>query len=155
MKFTEFVSVDAITVRLKASGKREAIAELVDLLVASKAVEPSMREQVVEAIWQREQLGSTGIGRGIAVPHTRLEGIARVAGAVGVTADGLDFNSLDGEKVHILFMLVSPTQRSDDHRLALGRIAQSLRDSMFCRFLRQSNTPEEAFHLLSEADTNP
>ena len=111
-------------------------------------------EGIIRAIMKREELGSTGIGKGIAVPHTKHSSVAKLVGTVGVSAEGVDFNSLDGEKVHLLFLLVSPPDRPGDHLRALENISRQLRDDTFCRFLKQSKTPADVWQLLEEADNN-
>ena len=111
-------------------------------------------ESIVEAILKREELGSTGIGRGVAVPHTKHPAIDKLVGTVAVSDEGVDFDSLDGEKVHLLFLLVSPPDRPGDHLRALENISRQLRDDTFCRFLKQSKTPDDVWQLLEEADNN-
>jgi len=102
----------------------------------------------------REELGSTGIGRGVAVPHTKHGSVEELVGTVGVSRHGVDFESLDGEKVYVLFLLVSPLDRPGDHLRALENISRQLRDDRFCRFLKQAKTAEEIRQLLEEADAN-
>ena len=109
---------------------------------------------IVDAVMKREELGSTGIGRGVAVPHTKHPSVDRLIGTVGISRDGVDFNSLDGEKVLIFFLLVSPPDRPGDHLRALENISRQLRDDTFCRFLRQTHTVDDIRQLLEEADNN-
>jgi PTS system fructose-specific IIA component/PTS system nitrogen regulatory IIA component len=106
------------------------------------------------AVMKREELGSTGIGRGVAVPHTKHSSVNRLIGTVGISREGVDFQSLDGEKVQILFLLVSPPDRPGDHLRALENISRQLRDDTFCRFLKQAKTVEDIKQLLDEADSN-
>jgi mannitol/fructose-specific phosphotransferase system IIA component (Ntr-type) len=108
----------------------------------------------VAAIMKREELGSTGIGRGVAVPHTKHPSVSRLVGTVGISGDGVDFNSLDGDKVQLFFLLVSPPDRPGDHLRALENISRQLRDDTFCKFLKQSKTVAEIQQLLDEADNN-
>ena len=103
---------------------------------------------------KREELGSTGIGRGVAVPHTKHASVERLVGTVGVSAEGVDFNSLDGDKVQLLFLLVSPPDRPGDHLRALENISRQLRDDSFCRFLKQARSTHDIQQLLDEADNN-
>jgi PTS system fructose-specific IIA component/PTS system nitrogen regulatory IIA component len=111
-------------------------------------------ESIVRAILNREDLGSTGIGRGVAVPHTKHASVTDLVGAVGVSSEGVDFNSLDGERVHVFFLLISPPDRPGDHLRALENISRQLRNDTFCRFLKQSKTAEEIRQLLDEVDNN-
>ena len=109
-------------------------------------------ESIVKAILKREELGSTGIGRGVAVPHTKHPSVDRLVGTVAVSSTGVDFTSLDGETVHLFFLLISPPDRPGDHLRALENISRQLRDDTFCRFLKQAKTTEEIQQLLDEAD---
>lgn len=154
MKFADFVSVQAIRAELVADDKEGVIRELVDSLVQSGAVKGAEKDSIVKAILKREELGSTGIGRGVAVPHTKHPSVERLVGTVGVSSEGVDFNSLDGEKVQLFFLLVSPPDRPGDHLRALENISRQLRDDTFCRFLKQSKSPVDIQQLLDEADTN-
>jgi fructose-specific phosphotransferase system IIA component len=154
MKFSDFVSSKAIRAELTARDKEGVINELVDALVAAGDVGGSDREDIVKAILKREELGSTGIGRGIAVPHTKHASVDKLVGTVGVSTDGVDFDSLDGEKVQLFFLLISPPDRPGDHLRALENISRQLRDETFCRFLKQSKSTSDILQLLEEADNN-
>ena len=154
MKFADFVSVEAIQAELTAVSKPAAIEELVDSLVASGAIRQGEKESVVKAIMKREELGSTGMGRGVAVPHTKHPSVDRLVGTVGVSSVGIDFNSLDGEKVQLFFLLISPPDRPGDHLRALENIARQLRDDTLCRHLKESKSVEDIQNLLEDADKN-
>ena len=154
MKFSDFVKVDAIRAELNSVTKEEVIGELVDGLVSCNCLAEDEREGILKAIMKREELGSTGIGRGVAVPHTKHPSVDRLVGTVGVSVEGVDFNSLDGEKVQLLFLLISPPDRPGDHLRALENISRQLRDDTFCRFLKQAKTVDDIQQLLEEADNN-
>ena len=154
MNFSDFIEVNAIRADLKAEDKETVIEELVEALVQSGGVRPEDKMGIVDAVMKREELGSTGIGRGVAVPHTKHPSVNRLIGTVGISRNGVEFNSLDGEKVHIFFLLVSPPDRPTNHLRALENISRQLRDDTFCRFLRQSQTVEDIRQLLDEADSN-
>ena len=111
-------------------------------------------DSIVRAIMKREELGSTGIGRGVAVPHTKHPSVNRLVGTVAVSHEGVDFDSLDGEKVQLFFLLISPPDRPGDHLRALENISRQLRNDTFCRFLKQAKSAEEIKQLLDEADNN-
>jgi len=130
------------------------IGELVESLAGAGAISQDQVSGIVGAIMKREELGSTGIGRGVAVPHTKHASVERLVGTVGVSAVGVDFNSLDGDKVHLFFLLVSPPDRPGDHLRALENISRQLRDDTFCRFLKQAHAPADIQHLLDGADNN-
>jgi len=154
MKFSDFINVSSIKADLSADDKPTVIRELVNSLAAAGAIAEHDVQGIVSAIMKREELGSTGIGRGVAVPHTKHPSVERLVGTVGVSSEGVDFNSLDGDKVHLLFLLVSPPDRPGDHLRALENISRQLRDDTFCRFLKQARTPQDIQQLLEEADNN-
>ncbi|XZE52962.1 PTS sugar transporter subunit IIA [Planctomycetaceae bacterium SH139] len=154
MKFADFISTKAIRAELTSDDKESVISELVQSLMDSGDVNPDERDDIVAAILKREELGSTGIGRGVAVPHTKHPSVQKLVGTVGVSADGVDFNSLDGEKVQLFFLLVSPPERPGDHLRALENISRQLRDDSFCRFLKQAKSTDDIQQLLEEADNN-
>jgi len=154
MKFADFISTKAIRAELTSGDKESVISELVQSLMDSGDVNPDERDDIVAAILKREELGSTGIGRGVAVPHTKHPSVQKLVGTVGVSADGVDFNSLDGEKVQLFFLLVSPPERPGDHLRALENVSCQLRDDSFCRFLKQAKSTDEIQQLLEEADNN-
>ena len=152
MKFSDFVSQAAIKANISSLEKPDVIHELVEALAAAGAIKPADVDGIVAAIMKREELGSTGIGRGVAVPHTKHASVEKLVGTVGVSSEGVDFNSLDGDKVQLFFLLVSPPDRPGDHLRALENISRQLRDDTFCRFLKQAKSPQDIRLLLDEAD---
>ncbi len=154
MKFSDFVSVKSLRAELVSDAKENVIAELVDSLQSAGEINAADRDDIIKAILKREELGSTGIGRGIAVPHTKHPSVEKLIGTVGVSSTGVDFDSLDGEKVQLFFLLVSPPDRPGDHLRALENISRQLRDETFCRFLKQSKSAQDIITLLEEADSN-
>jgi mannitol/fructose-specific phosphotransferase system IIA component (Ntr-type) len=154
MKFADFICRDAILAKLNALDKEGAIREMVQALCKAGKVEKEEYESIVKAILKREELGSTGIGRGVAVPHTKHPSVDRLVGSVAVSAQGVDFASLDGEVVHLFFLLISPPDRPGDHLRALENISRQLRDDTFCKFLKQAKSVEDIQLLLDEADNN-
>ncbi len=154
MKFVDFVSRDAIRTGVEADAKEEVIRAMAGSLRDAGKIDEGQYEGIVEAILKREELGSTGIGRGVAVPHTKHPSVHELVGSVAGSEEGVDFDSLDGEKVHLLFLLVSPPDRPGDHLRALENISRQLRDDTFCKFLKQSKEPADVWQLLEEADNN-
>lgn len=152
MKLTEFVIREAIIPSLKATSKEAVIREIVGNLKATGAVKAADEDAVVAAIMKREDLGSTGIGNGVAVPHTKHPSVEKLSAAVAISRTGVDFASLDGEDVFILFLLVSPPDRPGDHLRGLENISRHLRSQDFCNFLKQSKTEADIWDLLAEAD---
>jgi PTS system fructose-specific IIA component/PTS system nitrogen regulatory IIA component len=153
MKFSDFVATDAIRARVEADNKEGVVREMVRALVEAGKVARADEESIFKAIMKREDLGSTGIGRGVAVPHTKHPGVTRLVGTVAVSPAGIDFESLDGDPVHLFFLLVSPPDRPGDHLRALENISRQLRDDTFCRLLKAAKGPVDIQHLLEEADS--
>ncbi|MDZ7616559.1 MAG: PTS sugar transporter subunit IIA [Patescibacteria group bacterium] len=154
MKFADFICREAIRASLSATDKEGAIREMVQSLLDAGRIGADEYEGIVKAILKREELGSTGIGRGVAVPHTKHASVEQLVGTVAVSSEGVDFASLDGETVHLFFLLVSPPDRPGDHLRALENISRQLRDDTFCRFLKQAKGREDIELLLDEADNN-
>ena len=152
MKLSDFVVCEAIIVDLKASGKEEAIREIVQSLRDAGQVAEADAEGVIRAILGREELGSTGIGQGVAVPHTRHPSAQKLVGTVALSRRGVDFAALDGEPVDILFLLISPPQPAGDHLRALENVSRHLKDEQFVSFLRQAKDRASVIELLHEAD---
>ena len=154
MKFADFVNREAVRAELAAEDKEAVVREVVQALLDAGGIEEAELESIVRAILKREELGSTGIGRGVAVPHTKHPSVDKLVGTVAVSAEGVDFDSLDGEKVQLFFLLISPPDRPGDHLRALENISRQLRDDTFCRFLKQAKNTDEILQLLDEADNN-
>ena len=155
MKFADFVCPDAIRSELTATDKEGAVREMAQALFEAGGIEAEELESIVKAILKREELGSTGIGRGVAVPHTKHPSVNRLVGTVAVSHQGVDFASLDGETVQLFFMLVSPPDCPRDHLKALENISRKLSDDTFCKFLKQAKSVEDIRQLLDEADKKP
>ncbi|MBS0209070.1 MAG: PTS sugar transporter subunit IIA [Planctomycetes bacterium] len=154
MKFADFVTRQAVKANLEADVKENVIREMVESLLSAGNLPADQPDSIVKAILKREELGSTGIGRGVAVPHTKHPSVTKLTGAVAVSSEGVDFQSLDGEKVHLLFLLVSPPDRPGDHLRALEYVSRKLRNDNFCKFLKQARSTEDILTLLDEADND-
>ncbi len=154
MRLSEFVISKAILPDLSVNTKEAAIRQMVESLGASGSIKKDDQDSIIAAILKREELGSTGIGKGVAVPHTKHPSVDRLIATIALSKDGVDFASLDGEDVFILFLLVSPPDRPGDHLRALENISRHLRDDTFCSFLRQAASSQAVMDLLEEADNN-
>ena len=154
MKLMDFVVSSAIVPDLKVTSKEDAIRGLVGALRAAGVVAADSEDGIVAAILKREELGSTGIGNGVAVPHTKHASVGKLVAAVALVKNGVDFQSLDGKRVHIMFLLVSPPDRPGDHLRGLENISRHLRNQDFCNFLKQAKTKEDVLSLLTDADNN-
>lgn len=153
MKLLDFVVSDAILPQLSATTRDEAVEEMVAALVAAGAAPKSLHEDLVKQILQREKHGSTGFGKGVAVPHVKHEKVKKMAAAVAVSPAGIDFNALDKQPVYSIFLLLSPKDKPEEHLQAMEVIFSNLQKDTFRRFLRQSATRQDIEELLSEADS--
>jgi mannitol/fructose-specific phosphotransferase system IIA component (Ntr-type) len=120
--------------------------------VEAGAIEKAQRDAVFNAIIERERRGSTGFGKGVAVPHVRHPQAERVSLAIGLSQRGVDFNSLDKQPVYTVFLLVSPANKHEEHLRAMEVIFKNLSMDTFRRFLRQASNKDEVISLLAEAD---
>lgn len=136
MRMSDFVVRESISPDLAATTKEGVIREMVENLRLAGYFKGGEPEDIVKAILKREGLGSTGIGRGVAIPHTKHASVDRLIGTVGISRGGVAFESLDGEPVNVFVLLVSPQDRPSDHLRALENVSRCLRDDSFVRSLR-------------------
>lgn len=152
MKLLDIVVKDAILPDLSANDRDAALAEIIDALVAGKAISPELRDGFLKEIVKRERRGSTGFGHGVAVPHVKHEAITKMVVAIGISRDGVDFNALDEQPVYSIFLLLSPADKPEDHLDAMEAIFGNLSQETFRRFLRQARNVDDVVTLLEEAD---
>ena len=146
MKITEFLDKRGIKLGLEATDKEEALKELVEVLASVKDV--GDKQSILRALVERENLGSTGIGQGIAIPHGKTDRVKELVAVLGISGKGVNFEALDGEPVYIFFLLVAPKETAGPHLKALAQISRLLRDSYFCELLRRCKTAEEVYELI-------
>jgi nitrogen PTS system EIIA component len=154
MNLSDFVVNDAIIHDLQVSSKDEAIRTMVESLITAGSIKAEEEESIITKLLEREKLGSTGIGNGVAVPHTKHPSVDGLVATVAIAKEGVEFESLDGGPVFILFLLISPPDRSGDHLRGLENISRHLRNQKFCSFLRQATSKVDVIELLREADNN-
>jgi len=152
MRICDFVMRESISAELSATTKEGVIREMVDNLRAAGYFSTCAPEDLVKAILKREQLGSTGIGRGVAIPHAKHPSADRLIGTAAISRGGVQFQSLDGEPVHVLVMLISPQDRPGPHLQALEAVSRGLRDDGFVRQLREAADREALWQLLGNQD---
>lgn len=153
MKLSELVAAGAIVTQLKTQDRDSVIRELIDALITSGAAQEKHRDELISRVLEREKRGSTGFGRGVAVPHVKHPSVKGMAAAVGLSPGGIEFNSLDKQPVYSVFLLLSPEDRPEDHLLAMEVIFKNLSKETFRRFLRQAASETEVRSLLEEADS--
>lgn len=152
MKLLDIVIKEAILPDLAATERDAAVSELVDSLVAAGALSPDLRDEFIKSIIRRENRGSTGFGHGVAVPHVKHEAISKMAVAVGISRNGVEFNALDRQPVYSIFLLLSPEDKPEEHLDAMEAIFGNLSQETFRRFLRQAGSVDDVTTLLEEAD---
>jgi PTS system nitrogen regulatory IIA component len=149
-KVLDFLDPSSVVVDLQATTKRGVLEELVALLGrAGKINDP---KSTVDVLLEREKLGSTGIGQGIAIPHAKTEQAQDVVAAFGLSRRGVNFDSLDGEPVHLIFLLLAPPAAAALHLKALARISRLLKDKFFRQALRDVKESAEVLKIIRDED---
>ena len=152
MKLTELVVTDAVTPELNATERNGVIRELVESLADHGVFDAGDLDDIVDSVIAREKQGSTGFGKGVAVPHVKHEKIRRMAATVGRSSQGVDFAALDRAPVYTIVLLLSPNDDPEGHLAAMEKIFRHLQRDNFRRFLRQADTKEAIADLIAEAD---
>ncbi len=147
MTLLDIISEKSIIIGLKGTEKQEIIEELVSALDEGSQI--TNRDQILEAVLQREGIMSTGIGHGIAIPHGKSEAAKTLSGVLGTKEEGVDFESLDGQPAYIFFLLISPANVSGPHIKALARISRLLKGENFRNLLIQAKSPEKVLTIIS------
>lgn len=148
MRLTEILERECVRVPLRATDKREAIGELVDLLAKQTAIEDAQALQ--EAVWQREQTRTTGIGHGIGIPHGKSPTVDKLRMAIGRPAEPIEFEAIDKQPVDLILLLVSPTDQTGPHIQALARISRILTDEAFRAAVKAAPDGESLYNLIAE-----
>jgi len=151
MKIMDFLNKDAVSADLKSTTKKEVIKELANLLV--KAGEIKKPDELVKILMARETLGSTGIGQGIGIPHGKSPNVKKLTAAFGLSKQGVDFESLDGEPTHIFFLLVAPEESAGPHLKALAKISHLLKDKYFRDVLIKATEENEIIRIIKNEDS--
>lgn len=152
MKIADILSGDLIIPELTSKNKKEVLEELVSVIVKQNNL--INKEELIEVLLEREKLGSTGIGDGIAIPHGKLKNIDTLLASFGKSIDGVDFDSMDGKSTHLFFLLVAPENSAGIHLKALARISRLLKDSSFKQDLMEAKLKDDLFKTIIERDEN-
>ena len=147
MPLTDVVAPDAVIPALKVNGKKQALQEL-----AARAAQISGQNErtIYETLLQREKLGSTGVGNGIAIPHGKLPKLEKLVGLFARLERGIDFESLDGQPVDLVFLLLAPEGAGADHLKALARVARLLREAEVVTRLRETRDADALYAILAQ-----
>lgn len=152
MNIMGFLDDRAVSTDVRAQNKEEIIRELVGLLVKGGSIKERDVQKLVQILLKRESLGSTGIGQGVAIPHGKCDCVSKLVAAFGVSRTGMNFDSLDGEPVHLFFLLVAPEDSAGPHLKALARISRLLKDKHFRDSLRASKDEKALVKIIREED---
>lgn len=152
MRLSDFIVREAILVDLEATSKDAAVAAMVDSLVRAGCFPEADREGVIRAVLDREALGTTGIGRGVACPEARHHAIRGVIGTIALPRSGVDFGAIDGEPADLLTLLLAAPQAPGPFLLAGRVLSRHLADESFCARLRRARTRGQVIAILDEAD---
>ena len=150
MKIVEFLNEKAVSADLKATTKEAALRELVEILAKAEGIKN--KEDLVRVLMSRESLGSTGIGQGVGIPHAKTNAVKKLVAALGISAEGVNFDALDGEPVHIFFLLVAPEDSAGPHLKGLARISRLLKDKYFRESLKQLRDEKAILRMIREED---
>ncbi len=150
MKIAEFLHPSAVVSDLTAGSKQEILQELCGSLARAY---PALRaERLVEVLQEREKLGSTGIGEGVAIPHGKLPGLSGLLATFGVSRGGVDFEAIDGKPTHLFFALVAPENSAGIHLKALARISRLFKNPRFRESILQAKSAQEIYNLIAQED---
>lgn len=155
MKLADIIVPEAVVPELSATDRNGVIRELVAALEAAGRVETGEGADVAKEVIKRENQATTGFGKGVAIPHVKHACVTNVVAALGRTPAGVDFSALDRAPVYTVILLISPTDKPDQHLQAMENIFRHLQHDNFRKFLRQASTREEILDLLREADEMP
>ncbi len=147
MEIDSFIDQDSILLDLRSSSKRQALMELSKRMAETKNL--SERE-IFDVLLEREKLGSTGIGQGIAIPHGKLKGLDKISGCFVRLNKAIDFESIDKKPVDLIFLLLAPEDSGVQHLKALALMSRIMGNKSFCNKLRSSESAESIFSLLTK-----
>lgn len=150
MNLRDILTVEDIKIPLNATTKNEIITEMVEILFKNNKIQE--KEKIIQALFEREELMSTGVGDGVAIPHAKAEGITKISAAFGLTKEDVDFQSLDSKPVRIIFLLIGPINQPGPHLKALSRISRLLHQADFREKLIQSGDATEALNTILEEE---
>ena len=151
MRLSELLNANAISLRLKARTKREALVELVELLEAAHGFDS--QGEILDRVMRREAMMTTGIGNGIAIPHGKARSVDRMAAACAVAPEGLDFESEDGQPVHLIVLFVSPENATTLHVRVLANLSRLLKEESVRKNLREAQSVDDFLAALHSAES--
>jgi PTS system nitrogen regulatory IIA component len=151
MKIADILAPECVISQIRGSTKKEILEELARPVARLHRVD---LDGIVSILLAREQLGSTGIGEGVAIPHGKASGLKDIVAALGKSTDGLDFDAIDKKPCHIFFMLLAPSNFVSQHLKALARVSMLLKDPTLRRRLIEADDSNEMYRLIIDCDNN-
>ncbi len=148
MKLSDYISEKQIIIGIESKKKKDILGELLGLLIKLKRISPRSKKKILSGLLAREKLGSTALGGGVAIPHARLDLIKKPLIVIGISKKGLDFDSLDGEPVYIIFLILSPKETEGLHLKILATISKLLRDKYLLSRLKTASKSREVKELI-------
>jgi len=152
MKLSDIINTDAIIPELEATTRDEAIIELIRSLASAGAIPNRSVDETIKVVLRREAQATTGIGKGVALPHAKLKSVKKPVGTVGRSSKGIDFAALDSQPVYSVVLLLSSPDDPDEHLQAMETIFKHVQRDNFRKWLRQCNSKDEIIELLHDAD---
>ena len=152
MKLSELLNPDAVVSELQSSTRDGVLSELVEALIAAGSLKPDNSKPLLKALMDRETQGSTGFGKGVAVPHCQHSAVKQMVMAVGRSTKGVEFNALDKAPVYSILLLLSPPDDQDRHLQAMELIFRPLQRATFRKWLRQADSPKAIMDCIAQAE---
>jgi fructose-specific phosphotransferase system IIA component len=150
MKLTDYITPGHVKIRLEGDSKEEVIEELVSLLVDTSDVEDP--DAIYEAVMNREREGSTGLEKGVAIPHAKSDAVKSLSIVIGISRAGVDFAALDGKPSHLFFLMVAPTSESGPHVQAIAKIVKMIKLDKFRKKLIDAKKPDDVVEAISRVE---
>ena len=152
MKLTEYITPQHVKIGLDGVGKGDVIEELVELLVETNDV--SDADAIYDAVMKREGEGSTGLEKGVAIPHAKSDAVKRLSIVIGISRDGIEFDSQDGKPAHLFFLMVAPTSESGPHVQAIAKIVKMIKLDKFRERLIKAKKPEDVVDMIFRVENS-
>ena len=147
MKIADILAPQAVHHRLKAPSKKKLVTELGSYAASLAGIDAT---RVFETLWEREKLGSTGVGHGVAIPHGRIAKLEKIVGVFALLDEPIEFESIDDAPVDLVFLLLTPAEAGADHLKALAQVSRLMRNAAICEKLRASGDKAQLYALLTE-----
>jgi len=151
MELGDLITLDSVVINLRSRNNKALLSEIASQAAERLHLNPAT---IYEALWQREMLSSTGVGRGIAIPHARVPGLTRMFGLFGRLEQPIEFNAIDDKPVDLVFLLLAPEHAGADHLRALARVSRLMRDASTVERLRGSKSRNAIYSVLTEPSTS-